>query len=63
MDVLAVKQACKFVKEYALKHGPIVSTVFFIELFCYQISFEAYSSYQFLRALFRHNVSPTVNIL
>lgn len=28
MDVLAVKQACKFVKDYALKNGPIVSAVF-----------------------------------
>ena len=25
MDVLAVKQACKFAKEHALKNGPIVS--------------------------------------
>lgn len=28
MDVLAVKQACKFAKEYALQNGPIVSTIF-----------------------------------
>lgn len=26
MDALAVKQACKFAKEHALKNGPIVST-------------------------------------
>jgi hypothetical protein len=26
MDVLAVKQACKFAKEHALKNGPLVST-------------------------------------
>lgn len=25
MDVLAVKQACKFAKEYVLKNGPMVS--------------------------------------
>lgn len=25
MDVLAVKQACKFAKEHALENGPIVS--------------------------------------
>lgn len=25
MDVFAVKQACKFAKEHALKNGPIVS--------------------------------------
>lgn len=25
MDALAVKQACKFAKEHALKYGPIVS--------------------------------------
>ena len=25
MDVLAVKQACKFAREHALKNGPIVS--------------------------------------
>lgn len=25
MDVLAVKQACKFAKEHALANGPIVS--------------------------------------
>lgn len=25
MDALAVKQACKFAKEHALKNGPIVS--------------------------------------
>jgi len=24
MDVLAVKQACRFAKEYAVKNGPIV---------------------------------------
>lgn len=28
MDVLAVKQACKFAKEYVLKNGPIVSICF-----------------------------------
>lgn len=28
MDVLAVKQACKFAKEHALKNGPLVSTFF-----------------------------------
>lgn len=28
MDVLAVKQACKFAKEHALKNGPIVSNFF-----------------------------------
>lgn len=27
MDALAVKQACKFAKEHALKNGPIVSTL------------------------------------
>lgn len=26
MDVLAVKQACKFAKEHAIANGPIVST-------------------------------------
>lgn len=25
MDALAVKQACKFAKEHALKNGPMVS--------------------------------------
>lgn len=33
MDVLAVKQACKFAKEYALKNGPLVSIVI-----CYYMS-------------------------
>ena len=28
MDALAVKQACKFAKEHALKNGPIVSHLF-----------------------------------
>lgn len=28
MDALAVKQACKFAKEHALKNGPIVSLSF-----------------------------------
>ena len=28
MDALAVKQACKFAKEHALKNGPIVSNLF-----------------------------------
>lgn len=28
MDVLAVKQACKFAKEHALKNGPLVSYLF-----------------------------------
>ena len=27
MDALAVKQACNFAKEYALKNGPIVSFI------------------------------------
>ena len=27
MDVLAVKQACKFAKEHAVANGPIVSTI------------------------------------
>lgn len=27
MDALAVKQACKFAKEYALANGPIVSSL------------------------------------
>lgn len=27
MDVLAVKEACKFAKEYALQNGPIVSNM------------------------------------
>lgn len=27
MDALAVKQACKFAKEHALKNGPIVSSL------------------------------------
>lgn len=33
MDALAVKQACKFAKEHALKNGPIVSTL--IRCLCY----------------------------
>ena len=32
MDALAVKQACKFAKEHALKNGPIVSA--FIRFLC-----------------------------
>lgn len=28
MDAFAVKQACKFAKEHALKNGPIVSCPF-----------------------------------
>lgn len=28
MDALAVKQACKFAKEYALKNGPLVSVFY-----------------------------------
>jgi TPP-dependent pyruvate/acetoin dehydrogenase alpha subunit len=27
MDVLAVKQACKFAKDHAVANGPIVSTM------------------------------------
>jgi hypothetical protein len=27
MDVLAVKQACKFAKEHAIANGPIVSCI------------------------------------
>lgn len=27
MDALAVKQACRFAKDYALKNGPLVSFV------------------------------------
>ena len=30
MDALAVKQACKFAKEHALKNGPIVSLPFLV---------------------------------
>lgn len=30
MDILAVKQACKFAKEHALKNGPIVSLIYCI---------------------------------
>lgn len=30
MDALAVKQACKFAKEHALKNGPIVSLSFLV---------------------------------
>lgn len=33
MDVLAVKQACKFAKEHALKNGPIVSNFFFSAIY------------------------------
>ncbi|KAF9604440.1 hypothetical protein IFM89_006722 [Coptis chinensis] len=32
MDALAVKQACKFAKEYALSNGPIVSTLFWLSV-------------------------------
>lgn len=35
MDVLAVKQACKFAKEHALKNGPLVSKVTSIYLYEY----------------------------
>ena len=35
MDAFAVKQACKFAKEHALKNGPIVSLR--IMLFTYSI--------------------------
>jgi len=35
MDVLAVKQACKFAKEHALKNGPLVSKVTCIYLYEY----------------------------
>ena len=35
MDALAVKQACKFAKEHALKNGPIVS--FLNALICQQV--------------------------
>lgn len=31
MDALAVKQACSFAKEHALKNGPIVSFELFME--------------------------------
>ena len=34
MDVLAVKQACRFAKEHALKNGPIVSLVILLFPFC-----------------------------
>ena len=34
MDVLAVKQACRFAKEHALKNGPIVSLLILLFLFC-----------------------------
>lgn len=33
MDALAVKQACKFAKEHALKNGPIVSDLFCFYMF------------------------------
>lgn len=36
MDALAVKQACKFAKEHALKNGPIVSFVSLI--YCSKLS-------------------------
>lgn len=34
MDALAVKQACKFAKEHALKNGPIVSQLSVILFLC-----------------------------
>lgn len=33
MDALAVKQACMFAKEYALKNGPIVSEYYGVLIF------------------------------
>jgi hypothetical protein len=38
MDVLAVKQACKFAKEHALKNGPLVST--FTCFYAYEYLFQ-----------------------
>ena len=35
MDALAVKQACKFAKEHALKNGPIVS---FLSIKCIMVA-------------------------
>lgn len=34
MDALAVKQACRFAKEHALKNGPIVSFLILLFPFC-----------------------------
>lgn len=36
MDAFAVKQACKFAKEHALKNGPIVSLT---RIFCFFFPF------------------------
>ena len=38
MDALAVKQACKFAKDHALKNGPIVSNLFS----CFAIMFSKF---------------------
>ena len=39
MDVLAVKQACRFAKEHALKNGPIVSFLSLLFPFCSRRNF------------------------
>jgi hypothetical protein len=45
MDVLAVKQACKFAKEHALKNGPIVSFSSLVLLLCsFKVPFGNYCS-------------------
>lgn len=42
MDALAVKQACKFAKEHALKNGPIVSLHchYYLPSICIETSLE-----------------------
>ena len=44
MDAFAVKQACKFAKEHALKNGPIVSILLYPFAVCHilWIRFEQY---------------------
>ena len=37
MDVLAVKQACRFAKEYVLKNGPIVSFSLCLSWWCWDL--------------------------
>lgn len=53
MDALAVKQACKFAKEHALKNGPIVSffSIRFLTFYHLHILVQAILVYYFFAVL------------
>lgn len=55
MDALAVKQACKFAKEHALKNGPIVSAPI-----RFSVNFDLLSYPIFLLLLSLCSYSPSI---